>query len=206
MYTADFQDEQTTEDPCFTPMLLSVQVHTIADKYNVPALANLATTKFAARATTARNTEDFAYAIEEIYATLSESKTALRKCVIDTTVQHARPLYTQDLGKFFRETANKTPEFASELAARLVTIKNPPPLSRFQIKVKFMSGRIVPVSVKSDHTMQEIKERICDLQGISPEHQVFVFEGKQVDDDETVAECMMEEGSVVNLILSLRGS
>lgn len=120
LYTADYQEEHTAEKPCFTPLLLSVHIHTIADKYNIPALAELAEAKFAKRAVNEWKTEDFANSVEEMYATASDSKTVLHACAVRTAVHNAKQLYGEDFGKQFRDVTSKTPEFTSEFATMLV--------------------------------------------------------------------------------------
>lgn len=206
MYTADYDDEHTSEDPCFTPMLLDVQMHTIADKYNIPALANLATRKFATRALTAWNTTDFAYAIEEMFTTAPESQKSMRDCAIYTTIQHAKALYTHDLGLPLRDMASRTPGFASELAARLVDVNIVQPLSKFYIKVQTLTGKAIDVEIKPRYTIQRIKECVQIQEGIPAGHQVFIFNGEQLEDEATAAECKIQEGSRIDMVLSLRGS
>jgi hypothetical protein len=121
LYTGDYQDDEKANH--FTPMLFSVHVNTIADKYNIPALVELAAAKFAARAEKEWNTEDFANAIDEMYTTSTQSKQAMQQSAIDAALINSRELYEKESGKLFREVADRTSTFISALAAGLASGK-----------------------------------------------------------------------------------
>lgn len=58
----------------------------------------------------------------------------------------------------------------------------------------------------------ELSQRVIDLkeivevkEGIPPQQQRFLFAGRQLDDEKTLAECGVVAGSDLHLVLSLRG-
>ena len=53
--------------------------------------------------------------------------------------------------------------------------------------------------------MERIKERVEEKEGIPPPQQRLIFGGKQMNDQMTAAECKVVGGSVLHLVLALRG-
>ena len=52
---------------------------------------------------------------------------------------------------------------------------------------------------------EHIKERIEEKEGIPPVQQRLIFGGKQMNDNKTAADYKIEGGSVLHLVLALRG-
>lgn len=50
-----------------------------------------------------------------------------------------------------------------------------------------------------------VKERIEEKEGIPPSQQRLIFGGKQMNDDKTLSEFNIEGGSVLHMVLALRG-
>lgn len=122
LYTADYEDD-TSFVPGDTPepvpaLLFTVHVHTIANKYDIPALAKLAEAKWAERAVTEWNTPGFADAIEEMYTTAPDSKQVLQEAALTLANEHGKELYTKDFGARFKEVAATVTPFTSELLGR----------------------------------------------------------------------------------------
>ena len=73
------------------------------------------------------------------------------------------------------------------------------------IKVKTLTGKEVEVDIEPGDTVARIKERVEEKEGIPPAQQRLIYAGKQMVDDKTAADYAMEGGSVVHLVLALRG-
>jgi hypothetical protein len=73
------------------------------------------------------------------------------------------------------------------------------------IKVKTLTGKEVEVDIEPSDTVARIKERVEEKEGIPPAQQRLIYAGKQMTDDKTAADFGMEGGSVVHLVLALRG-
>lgn len=67
-----------------------------------------------------------------------------------------------------------------------------------------LSGRELQVEVQ-EPVVGSIKQEIARLEGIPPEQQRLVFGGKHLEDEQTLAEVGIVDGSRVHLILSLKG-
>ncbi|CAF0974986.1 unnamed protein product [Rotaria sp. Silwood1] len=73
------------------------------------------------------------------------------------------------------------------------------------IKVKTLTGKEIEVDIDGTDKIERIKERVEEKEGIPPPQQRLIFGGKQMLDDKTVNEYNVTAGSVLHLVLALRG-
>lgn len=71
--------------------------------------------------------------------------------------------------------------------------------------VKSMSGKTLSVDVEPDESIETLKAKIQAKEGISPDQQRVVFEGKQLDSTKSISDYGIEEDSTLHLVLRLRG-
>lgn len=74
-----------------------------------------------------------------------------------------------------------------------------------EIRIRSLTGRVIPVEVGLEQRVGELKEIVEVKEGIPPPQQRFLFAGRQLEDDKTLAECGVVAGSDLHLVLSLRG-
>ncbi|AOW28361.1 ubiquitin-like protein Nedd8 [Candida albicans P57072] len=74
-----------------------------------------------------------------------------------------------------------------------------------QIKVKTLTGRDMPLDVEPQDKIIRIKEMMEEKEGISPAQQRLIFNGSQLNDDQTVQEAGIQAGASLHLVLTLRG-
>ncbi|KAL6547625.1 NEDD8 protein [Orobanche hederae] len=73
------------------------------------------------------------------------------------------------------------------------------------IKVKTLTGKEIEIDIEPSDTIQRIKERVEEKEGIPPVQQRLIYGGKQLADDKTAKDYNIEGGSVLHLVLALRG-
>ncbi|KAL0089487.1 ubiquitin-related domain-containing protein [Phycomyces blakesleeanus] len=73
------------------------------------------------------------------------------------------------------------------------------------IKVKTLTGKEIEIDIEPNDKISRIKERVEEKEGIPPQQQRLIYTGKQMADDVTAKEYQIVGGSVLHLVLALRG-
>lgn len=74
-----------------------------------------------------------------------------------------------------------------------------------QIFIKTLQGKNITLNVSDTDTISSIKDKIKDIEGIPQDQQRLVFNGKQLEDGNTIGDYGIQSDSSIHLVLRLRG-
>ena len=74
-----------------------------------------------------------------------------------------------------------------------------------QIFVKTLTGKTMTLEVENAETVEAVRQKIWQSDGIPADHQRLIFAGKQLEDGHTLQDYSVQRDSTLHLVLRIRG-
>ena len=105
-----------------------------------------------------------------------------------------------EAASFFGRRQSSAVPFRPSIASSLVLGV---PRGGMELFVKTLTGKTVTIEVEEGESIEDVKAKISEKEGIPPEQQRIIFGGQQLQDGKTIDDYDLSDDSTLHLVLRL---
>jgi len=89
-------------------------------------------------------------------------------------------------------------------ALAVFALGSSPAWAEHNVQVKTLTGKTIDISVEFSDSIEVVKGKIQDKEGVPPEQQMLIYAGKRLENSKTIAEYDIQKDATIHLVLRLR--